>query len=86
MISSSRPYWHKILIDALSDLEQECKNISECLEKASCLATITADISDIIKNQKVTYAENFDKICLIVDRDRESFVCNLTNDQYTYVL
>ncbi|HEY5556023.1 RloB family protein [Acetobacterium sp.] len=77
---------NKILTDTLSDLEQECKNISECLEKASCLATITADISDIIKNQKITYAEDFDKICLIVDRDRESFICNLTNDQYTYVL
>ena len=32
------------------------------------------------------YAEGFDKICFIVDRDRESFVAHPENNQYKYVL
>lgn len=31
-------------------------------------------ISGIIKTNVITYADGFDKICLIVDRDKESFL------------
>lgn len=77
---------NKKLSDTVSDLEQECTIIAEYLDKASCIPTITEDISEIIKNHTITYAEDFDKICLIVDRDRKSFICNQKIDQYNHVL
>nr|WP_026393266.1 RloB family protein [Acetobacterium dehalogenans] len=72
--------------DLVTNLEQTSAIIAGFLDKASCIATISENISDIIKSQAITYAEDFDKICLIVDRDRESFICKLDNDQYNYVL
>lgn len=45
-----------------------------------------SDISSIIKESGLTYAEGFDKICLIVDRDRESFISTPENNQYDYVV
>ncbi|MCM1558931.1 MAG: RloB family protein, partial [Butyrivibrio sp.] len=44
------------------------------------------DISDIIRASNLTYDSRFDKICLIVDRDKKSFLANPENDQYGYVL
>ncbi len=34
----------------------------------------------------MTYAEGFDQICLIVDRDRESFLATAENNQYECVV
>ncbi|PKM71456.1 MAG: abortive phage resistance protein [Firmicutes bacterium HGW-Firmicutes-17] len=76
----------KELTDIISDLEKECVIIASHLDKASCIPAISEDISNILKNQKITYDEDFDKICLIVDRDRKSFICNPKIDQYSYVL
>lgn len=45
-----------------------------------------SDIANIIKEGGFTYAEKFDKICFIIDRDRESFVSSSKNNQYQYVL
>jgi hypothetical protein len=47
---------------------------------------IILDISEVIKNGEITYAEGFDKICLIVDRDRKSFISPPQNNQYAYVV
>ena len=47
---------------------------------------VVDDVSKIIKEQAITYAEGLDKICFIIDRDRESFVSHPENDQYSYVL
>lgn len=38
-------------------------------------------IPEIIKFEDLTYEENYDEICLIVDRDKESFI----ESQYEYV-
>lgn len=47
---------------------------------------VVSDISSIIKEGSLTYAEGFDKICLIVDRDRDSFISTPENNQYEYVV
>ena len=47
---------------------------------------IVVDIAEIIKRGEITYSEGFDKICLIVDRDRKSFFSEPNNNQYEYVL
>ena len=56
--------------------------IIEELNEYLNLDNIIADIPNIIKSGVITYEENFDQICLIVDRDRDSF----TSNQYNYVL
>jgi len=74
------------LSDIVIDFEKDSSEICKYLEKEANIANIVNNISDIIKNQKITYDENFDKICLIVDRDKESFVSHPENNQYEYVL
>lgn len=63
----------KPLSAVVSDLEEDCKSIIAYLNQESEIANIVADISEIIKTSVITFAEGFDKICLIVDRDKESF-------------
>lgn len=75
---------HKSLNECqrIDNILQEGHHIIEKLKEYLNLDHIIADIPNIIKSGVITYEENFDQICLIVDRDRESF----TSDQYNYVL
>lgn len=56
------------------------------MQKEYDLGHVISDIPNIIKEGGLTYAEDFDKICLIVDRDRKSFVSTPANNQYEYVV
>lgn len=76
----------KSLDEMVKDIEDSCTVFLKALEKEYEIEHIVEDVSDIIRNGDITYEEGFDKICLIVDRDRESFVSAPGNDQYTYVL
>jgi len=76
----------KSLTDIVKNIEEACENICECLKKEMNVNNIMNDISEIIKNEKITYEEGFDKICLIVDRDKNSFVANPKNNQFKYVM
>ncbi len=76
----------KSLQDSVDDLEEECTKIISILKDELKMENVILDISDIIKSGGLTYTEGFDKICLIVDRDRESFISVPENDQYHYVL
>ena len=67
-------------------MESECAKIILQLKEELKTENIVMDISEVIKNGGITYAEDFDKICLIVDRDRESFISKPPNNQYLYVL
>ena len=74
------------------DLDSNVKSIHETccllineLKKEFKLNVIVDEISEIVKNSGITYSEGFDKICLIVDRDKDSFVANPENNQYEYV-
>lgn len=76
----------KILSEDVDSIEDACNYICEELQKEYELQHVISDISNIIKEGGMTYAEGFDKICLIVDRDRESFVSAPENNQYQYVV
>jgi hypothetical protein len=76
----------KSMYDDVDDIEKQCTKIILALQDELKTENIIMDISEIIKNGGLTYAENFDKICLIVDRDRKSFISTPQNDQYAYVL
>lgn len=77
---------HKTLASEMDDLEYACNAILEELAKEYDLVHVVTNVSDIIKEGGFTYSEGFDKICLIVDRDRESFLATPENNQYDYVV
>ena len=77
---------NRSLSNEVSDLEADCNSIIHYLNEESEILNIVSDISKIIKASVITYAEGFDKVCLIVDRDKESFLTVQGNNQYEYVL
>lgn len=76
----------KKLDSYVDDIEKSCSLILKTLQEEYELDHVISDISNIIKEGGFTYAEGFDKICLIIDRDRESFVSSSKNNQYKYVV
>lgn len=74
------------LYEDVEDLKRDCQSLVEYLNQESDIISIVEDISDIIRLSNITYEEDFDKICLIVDRDKESFLALPENNQYEYVL
>ena len=75
----------KKLDSYVDDIDKNCSLILNTLQEEYDLPHVLSDISNIIKEGGFTYAEGFDKICLIIDRDRESFVSSSKNNQYKYV-
>lgn len=76
----------KCLSDNVDNLVEDCNKLIEYLNQESDVANIVDDISDIIRASNITYDNRFDEICLIVDRDKESFLAIPENNQYDYVL
>lgn len=77
---------NKRLNDNVNKLTEDCNKLIEYLNQESDVVNIVDDISDIIRASNITYDSRFDKICLIVDRDKESFLAVPENNQYDYVL
>ena len=76
----------KSLQAEVEDIEPDCNAILELLKQEYDVTHVVSDISDIIKDGGLTYAEGFDQICLIIDRDKESFLATPENNQYGYVV
>lgn len=72
--------------DRVDNIETSCKILIEDLREEYEVVNIVEDISEIIKDSGLTYEEGFDQICLIVDRDKDSFISTPENNQYKYVL
>ena len=72
--------------DRVDNIEASCKILMEDLCEEYEVVNIVEDISEIIKDSGLTYEEGFDQICLIVDRDKDSFISTPENNQYKYVL
>lgn len=68
--------------EKVDNLQMACEMIFDILKEESKLENIVADIPRIINNSVLTYSEEIDKICLIVDRDKDSF----TSAQFDYVI
>lgn len=76
----------KMLQAEVENIEADCNAILELLTKEYDIGHVISGISDIIRDGGLTYAEGFDQICLIVDRDKDSFSALPGNDQYGYVV
>ena len=65
----------KTLREDVEDIAKDCDILIKYLNKESEVVNIVTDISDIIKStSSITYDENIDKICLVIDRDKDSFI------------
>lgn len=73
---------HVDLQSAVPDLQDVCNQILCLLKEKTGLQALTANIGLIISKCNITFSPGYDKICFIVDRDRESF----TEPQYDSVL
>ena len=63
-----------------------CAQILCCLAKESGVEQVINELPDIIEKNAITYDKDFDKICFIIDRDKNSFISKPDNNQYAYVL
>ena len=70
------------LSEMVSEPEEKLSQIFNYLSEETNVDNLVIDIEKIIKYSSLTYAEGFDKICFVVDRDKESF----TEQQYDYVV
>lgn len=64
------------------DLKEGSQIVSNFLTQELNISDSVIQIEDYIKRQFVTYEAGYDEICLIVDRDKQSF----KDDQYDYVV
>lgn len=72
--------------DWVDNIEITCTQIAQYFSEKTTVSSFVDDIPPIIKNRSITYDERFDKICFIIDRDRDSFVETPENRQFSYVL
>lgn len=72
-----------LIEDEVENIEKCCEELLKKLEKNYNFVIDNLVIMiETLKKSDINYVEDFDKICLIVDRDRESF----TTLQYIHVL
>lgn len=62
------------------------EDICDKIESETELTKLVDNIPKIIKEYAITYQAGLDKICFVIDRDKQSFVKNEHTDQYSYVL
>ena len=72
-------------VDAVVDVEKTCEKLAGFFEETAGIENVIADVPKIIRDRAITYAEGIDKICFVIDRDKDSFVSNPENNQYEYV-
>ena len=68
------------------DIHNVYSQILEKLKKITDWCDIIDNFPRSIESRAITYDKNLDKICFIIDRDKESFISKPGNDQYDYVL
>ena len=74
------------LENTVKNIEEDCITLLSIITKKVFLvkeeiANILEKVLENIGNQQITYSEDIDKMCLIVDRDKKSF----KEGQYNYV-
>ena len=68
--------------EAIADLSETTAKVADFLTSELDIKSALDEIEKYINCQKITYDPDYDKLCLITDRDKQSF----KEDQYDYVL
>lgn len=74
------------LSEQVNDIECACSQIVAYLMEETQWNNIVVDVPAIIERRSITYDKSLDKICFIIDRDKDSFISTPDNNQYGYVL
>lgn len=74
------------LSDMVDDIDASCSQVMDALKTETQWENIIKDVPGVIEDRAITFDRNIDRICFIIDRDKESFVSKDGNDQYGYVL
>lgn len=74
------------LLNIVPDVNSTCQDILQKFIQKGEIECNLDNAAKIIRKHAISYEEGFDKICFIIDRDRNSFVSHPDNDQYSYVL
>ena len=77
---------HVELTDEVDDVEARTTEILHALNFQADIVNIAKNMESIISSLKFMYYPELDTICLICDRDKESFVVNENVNQYQTVL
>jgi len=71
--------------ELVQDIGCIAKEICDCLNEKASIIKAVEYLNEYFNKQYITYEAGFDKICIIVDRDKDSFVALPYNDQFEYV-
>lgn len=74
------------LLNIVPDVNSTCQDILQKFIEKEQIECNLDNAAKMIRKHAISYEEGFDKICFIIDRDRNSFVSHPDNDQYSYVL
>lgn len=74
------------LTTEISDVDEFTKKVVLSLNEVLSVNTVINDLTRYIEGQRILFDKEVDSICLIVDRDKESFVNKPENNQYSYVV
>ena len=74
------------LSDRVGDVGTACMQIARHIDTESQWDNVIEDVPAVIEDRALTYDKEIDKICFIIDRDRDSFVSTEEKDQYHDVL
>lgn len=72
--------------EVAQDFEKSITTIIKCLNEYLDISNVILALPEYIKSQKIVFDPEIDKVCLIVDRDKDSFVNHEHNPQYDYVV
>ena len=68
------------------DIEKETEKLEKALVQIYTGEIVLESILKFVQDSKVVYEKEIDIVCLIVDRDKKSFICRKNNNQYKYVV
>lgn len=78
--------------ESITDFNQVCNVnntidiITNCLNDFLDLSNVIENIPTYLNSQKIVFDPEIDKVCLIVDRDKHSFVNHENSPQFDYVV
>lgn len=68
------------------EIDQETEKLEKALGQIYTDEIVLESVLKFVQDSKVVYEKEIDIVCLIVDRDKDSFISRKNNNQYKYVV
>lgn len=76
----------KSMDDIVDDIESLSQKLITLLRDQVDITNLPENIPALIRSMSLTYDDTKDRICIIVDRDKDSFIATTVNNQYQHVV